>query len=140
MKMLIKRMYAGLIDITLVGIIIYILYIFYFYSGIKFGDFQVDMEWFRSEYEIVFYAAMLVYYIISELFDYSPGKRIFKIRINYGKYVKTARILRPVLKLSVLLILPLAVISLFTKDNYLFYDYLLGTTIEEAKYERRDLR
>jgi len=140
MKILVKRMYAGLIDIAVVGMLIYLLYIFYFYNGMKLGDFQIDLEWFASEYKIVFGGAMLVYYIICELFDFSVGKKVFKLQINYGNYVKTARILRPFFKLLTLYVWPLAALSVFLKDNLLYYDYILKTSIEDAKRERRDLR
>lgn len=140
MKMFIKRIYAGLIDITFVGAIIYLLYTLYFYNGIKLGDFTVDSEWFVAEYKLVFNGAVFVYFIICEMFDFSVGKKFFKLKINYGKRIKTARFLRPLFKILLFIVYPLAILSLFLKDNLLFYDYILGTTIEDAKYERRDLR
>lgn len=144
MKMLIKRLYAGLIDITFVGMIIFILYMFYFYSGLKLDDFKIDLGGFTGEYKIVFYFAMLVFYIISELFNFSPGKKLFKIKINYGEKVKTARFLRPFFKLAILLFVPVGALvgiaALFTNENRLLYDCILKTSLEEARYERRDLR
>lgn len=140
MKMLIKRMYAGLIDIMTVGILVFILYMFYFYSGLKLGDFQVDLAWFASEYKLVFGGGMFVYYVICELFNFSVGKKVFGLQIDYGKYVKTARFLRPFFKILTFYVYPLAIISVFLKGNLLYYDYILRTGIEEAKYERGDLR
>ena len=140
MKMYVKRVYAALIDILVVGIFVFGLYSIYFKSGIESGNFSVDMEWFRFEYELIYALSLFVYFIIGEMFDFSIGKKIFKIKIDYGKYIKTARVLRPLFKIVTFYIWPLAAISVFLNGNRLYYDYILKTDIETVKYERRDLR
>ncbi len=140
MKMFIKRMYAGLIDIMTVSIFIYLGYYLYYYYAMKFEDFTVNLDMFGSEYRIVYLIGIFVYYILCELLGFSVGKKVFKIKLDYGNYVKTARFLRPLFKFITFNFLPLVVISVFTKDHLLFYDYILKTDITEAKYERSDLR
>lgn len=140
MKMYVKRVYAALIDIMIVGLLVFLLYSIYFYSGIQSADFTVDRVWFNVEYKIIYALMLLVYFVIGELLDFSVGKKVFKLKINYGKYVKTARILRPLFKMITFYIWPLAALSVFLNGNKLYYDYILKTDIEVSKYERRDLR
>ena len=140
MKTLIKRIYAGLIDVMIASALVYFLYAFTFYYNIKLGDFSLDKTSFVSEYSVIYALVMLVYFIICELFSQSFGKKAFSLKINYGKKVKTAKCLRPFLKLITLYIWPLIIPSLFFKKNLLYYDYILGTDIEKTKYERGDLR
>ena len=140
MKMFVKRMYAGLLDLMTVSIFLYLAYYMYYYYAMKSGSFTVNLDAFGVEYKVVSLVGIFIFYILSELLGFSVGKKVFKIKLDYGKYTKTARFLRPLFKILTLNCLPLLVISVFTKDHLLFYDYILKTDITEAKYERSDLR
>lgn len=131
MKTFIKRIYAGLIDALFIALPVGILYYIYIWQATKSEGFKISYE--ELSFNITFATIMFlfIYYIICEITGTSVGKKIFNLKLTYKGKSTFAKILRPFLKLVTIYVWPIGILSLFLPNNRLFYDFILGTDIEE---------
>ena len=135
MKLLIKRLYAGLLDAFFMGLPAWVLYHTFIQQSLGNSDFKISYGELGLSITTLTMSMLFIYFIVCEVVGQSIGKKIFGIKIVYNKKGIVAKCLRPILKIITLYIWPVGIISLFLPNNMLFYDYFLKTKIEEIKPE-----
>ena len=135
MKILIKRLYAGLLDAFFIGVPVWGVYHIFINESIKSGGFKISYYELNFNITTITMMFLLIYYIICEIVGQSIGKKIFNLKIKYNKMSIVAKIVRPFVKLITLYIWPIGIISVFLPNKKLFYDFILRTDIEEIKPE-----
>ncbi|MBE7029307.1 MAG: RDD family protein [Clostridia bacterium] len=136
MKKVIRRMYAGIIDMFFIGLPVYAIYHTFILESMKDVTFKISYLEVNMNLTAITLVFLFLYYAVCEVLGQSIGKKMLGIKVKYNGKKVIAKILRPIIKVLILYFaFPLVALCLFLPDNKMFYDFFLKTEIEEVKVD-----